>query len=467
MKPTPTTNTSGIDLLGVLLFITFLALGWTMIYAVGYEETKDLPTSTFLLKSSAGKQLIFIGICSLLFFAIQFIDWKFWRTFSYVIYIFSLVLLFLVLFLGNNIKGATSWFVVAGFSFQPSEFAKFGTCLALSSYLSTYSTSLKNLNHQLISFGLILAPIILILLQPDAGSALVFLSFFILLFREGLSVLYYLIGGFIAIMFILGLVFDPFHIFYFLLLIEIIILGVGQRFGRYAYLVGAVLIIFNIIILKEDFWVYGASVNALVLILVMVLRWRNRGSKVVKFSWARIFFGVAIALSANLFFNNMLKPHQQERINVWLNPSVCDPRGSLYNVLQSKVAIGSGGVWGKGFLNGNMTKLNYVPEQSTDFIFCTVGEEQGLKGSIIVIGLFTLLLYRLLIMAERSRAEFSRHFIYGVSGIIFVHLITNVGMTMGLLPIIGIPLPFISYGGSSLLGFTILMAVVLKLDSDR
>jgi len=279
------------------------------------------------------------------------------------------------------VSGATSWFSIGGFSLQPSEFAKFTTALAMASYLSSYNANLRIFKSQVIAFGLIAVPIVLILMQPDAGSAIVFTSFLILFYRLG-----------------------------------------------------------NL--------------------------WRNGRKELVKFLLPLIIFGGAFAYGANFAFNNILKPHQQSRINVWLNPSKA-PSDAIYNLRQSKLTIGSGELSGKGFLQGTRTKLDFVPEQSTDFIFCTIGEEQGFVGVFGIIALYLLFLYRITVIAERQRSDFSRNYAYGVAGILFFHFFINIGMTMGLVMIIGIPLPFISYGGSSLLAFSLMIGVLLKLDSNR
>lgn len=457
-----------IDLITFSIYLGLVAVGWLMVYTVGYEEGYSNVFSEYLTTSS-GKQTIWIGISFIAFSFILLIDWKFWQTFAYLIYGFSLALLVAVLFFGMTIKGATSWFSFGSFSFQPSEIAKFGTCLAISSYLSTYSTNLKQLSAQLTALGLFIMPAFLIILQPDAGSALVFFSFLIVLYREGLPLNYYLVGFFIGVLFIFGLVRPTWEVSLVLTYIGLLILSMNfKKKGNWLFgtlLFGGVLGY----LIYEGELVAWQSVYAAFAAFLGLATWHffKKKRRLVSLLTAALICGSGIAYLANYAFNDVLKPHQQDRINVWLQPSKCDPRGSLYNVLQSKIAIGSGGIQGKGFLQGTMTKLNYVPEQSTDFIFCTVGEEQGFVGSFGIIGLFLLLLIRISILAERQRSNFSRHFAYCVAGIIFIHFAVNIGMTMGLVPIIGIPLPFISKGGSSLLVFTVMIAVLLKLDSNR
>ncbi|MEM8908148.1 MAG: rod shape-determining protein RodA, partial [Bacteroidota bacterium] len=403
----------------------------------------------------------------LLLLFILFIDWNFWRTFAYLLYAFAMLALVLVLIIGVKIKGATSWFSIFGFTLQPSEFAKFGTCLALAAYLSSYGTDIRQLRSQIISFGLFLFPMMLILLQPDAGSALVFLSFLVVLFRQGFSVNLYVLGFSVVTVFVLGLVFNPMYTI--LGMIFLILLGLITYMKNKLYWLGAFVLLCggSFYVISKGHLFYTLLFNLLVLAAFIFLQWKERRQHLIRPIITLLSIGSIFAITANYTFNNFLEPHQQDRINVWLRPSLCDPQGSLYNVLQSKMAIGSGGLQGKGFLQGTMTKLNYVPAQATDFIFCTVGEEQGFIGTIGIVGLFLLLLLRITIIAERQRSDFSRHYAYGIAGIIFLHFFINIGMTMGLVPIIGIPLPFISYGGSSILGFTLMIGVLLSLDSNR
>lgn len=454
-----------IDLTTFSIYLGLVVLGWLMIYSVGYHEMGDQR----LIQTSAGKQAVWIGISFFVFLIINLIDWKFWRTFAYLIYAVSIALLIGVLVFGVSIKGATSWYSFSGFSFQPSEIAKFGTCLAMAAFLNTYNTDLRNFQHQLTAFGIFLLPAALILLQPDAGSALVFFSFLIVLFREGLSQTYFIIGFFVTTLFISGLLFGYVYVSLALILLGIVVFAYNPNGRKRWWVAGGSLFAVTAGFLTQQGFLMEvlAGSAAAFIILSAVLWWPKKRSRVVGLFWTAVVAGTVLAYASDYAFNNILKPHQQDRLNVWLQPSKCDPRGSLYNVLQSKMAIGSGGIRGKGFLEGTMTKLNYVPEQSTDFIFCTIGEEHGFIGTFSIVGLFLLLLIRITIIAERQRSNFSRHYAYGVAGILFIHFFINIGMTMGLMPIIGIPLPFLSKGGSSLLGFTILIAVMLKLDRHR
>jgi rod shape determining protein RodA len=457
-----------IDMVAFSLFLALVVVGWLMVFSVGYEEIKNVGWDGFL-STSAGKQAIWIGICALLFAFIMLFDWKFWQTFAYPIYVFSITLLILVLLFGTEIKGNRAWFSFGGFSFQPSEFAKFGTALALSAFLGTYSTNLKNLRSQLIAFGIIGLPVLFILLQPDAGSALVFLSFTIVLFRAGISPMYYIFAGLMGTLLILGLVFDPIYITTGMLITGLGVLVYNIR-GRYRiyWMSGAALAGIGAYLASGAGFGHYALIGAgLAFLLIGVLQWQQRNGQLVALLLFFLFSGSSLAFAANYAFNNVLKPHQQDRLNVWLQPDKCDEKGSLYNLIQSKTAIGSGGLEGKGFLEGTMTKGSFVPEQETDFIFCTIGEEQGFIGTFGIITLFLLLLLRMVTVAERQSNTFARSYAYCIAGILFIHIAINIGMTMGLMPIIGIPLPFISKGGSSLMGFTIMMAVFLKLDKHR
>lgn len=447
------------------LFLALVAIGWLMIYTVSFSREWNNGEVNFF-DTSSGKQTIWMAISALAFAVVFMIDWKFWQTFAYLIYGVAIVLLVAVLFLGTEIKGARAWFSFGGFSFQPSEVAKLGTSLAISAFLSYYSTNLKEYRSQFIAFGLMFLPIALILLQPDAGSAIVFFSFLIVLYREGLSPNYYVTGAFCVTMLILGLIYPPLILVASLSALGILILANQFKDSRYWVLGAIVFIAMGIYAIMQG-RTMEALVGGLIAFLVLaVILWNKKKARMVSLLSLALVVGASLSFAAS-FAYNALKPHQQDRINVWLKPDKADKRGSLYNLHQSKLAIGSGGFTGKGLFKGTLTKLNYVPEQSTDFIFCTIGEEQGFIGSVGLIVLFSLLLLRITNIAERQRSNFSRHYAYCIAGILFIHIFINIGMTMGLLPIIGIPLPFISKGGSSLLGFTVMLAILLKLDSHR
>lgn len=453
-----------VDWILLSLYLALVSIGWVMIYAVSHDNNGS--GSLLSIDYNAGRQLIWIGVSfSMLFFVLAF-DSKIWRTFSYGFYGIGILLLILVLFAGKEINGQKAWFSIGFFSFQPAEIAKFGTCLALANLLSDYKMKLTETRSALVAISLVLFPPFLIMFQPDAGSALVFFSFFILMYREGLNaMLYVTVLSFVAL-FILSLLFG-FDLTYLFILTAGLGIMVNQLPNKNYYLmaVGVLGIGGFIAVNSGNAKEILIAMTGLLLLLAGVMAWLKR-TQMIFIVMPLLMIASGISFFSNFVFN-ILEPHQQERINVWLHPERCDPRGSLYNVLQSKMAIGSGGLAGKGFMNGTLTKLNYVPEQATDFIFCTVGEEHGFIGTFTVIGLYLFLLIRLTLVAERQKLNFSRNYIWGVAGILFFHFLINIGMTMGLVPIIGIPLPLVSYGGSSLIGFTVLLGVVIKLDSIR
>jgi len=407
---------ANIDWTLVLLYLLMLFFGWLNIYAANYGEgTHNLIS----MSAEPGKQLFWIGTSFIWILLILILDGKFYTTFSYLIYVVMIVLLIGVLITGKEIGGARSWYEIGNFSMQPSEFAKIGTLLALSKYLSQLNINLGKLNTQIKALSIIAIPILFIMLQPDAGSAIVFASLFLVLFREGISNVYLVIVGFSIALFVITLKFE----------LQTTMAIVTIIAGLFAYL------------LKK-----------------------NKNS--IKPAIISLILAIGFVQSVGYMYSEVLKPHQTNRIDLILG-KIDDVHGAGYNLHQSKIAIGSGGFTGKGFLDGTQTKFNFVPEQSTDFIFCTIGEEWGFIGSVITIGLFMLLLFRLIILAERQRSAFSRVFGYGVATILFCHFFINIGMTIGIIPVIGIPLPFFSYGGSSLWGFSILLFIFIKLDAYR
>lgn len=466
------------------LYIVLVVTGWLMIYAVNYSTVQEL--GVFNLGHDPGKQLFFIIACFGLLFFIFMLDWAFWRTFALVIYIISLVVLIGPIFVGREVNGANAWYQFGGFSFQPSEIAKFGTCLAMAGYLSSTGVNLREWRSRMIALGIFLLPVLIILLEKDAGSSLVFFSFVLVLYREGLSGRWYTIGFSTIALAILGFMYEPQSIIAFLILLAAAWLISRFKEPRYWWgALAAVAVLSN--------WWYDAAAWALgqlgsttadfpnlkwgvvlppllLLLPAFIINYWRKNSMIqrsLQMGLLLLVLSAGLVYSANSAYY-LLAPHQQQRITLWLKPSqVTDYRGTAYNLMHSKMAIGSGGFFGKGWLDGNMTKGKYVPEQSTDFIFCTIGEEQGFIGAFGLIFLFTWLLWRITILAERQRSHFSRIYAYGVAGILFTHFLVNVGMTMGVFPIIGIPLPFISYGGSSLIGFTLMIGVLLKLDSQR
>jgi len=407
---------ANIDKVSILLYAILMLFGWVNIYASQYNEDTVMMLD---LNARYGKQLLFIGIASFLAFLILIIDWKFFYSLSYLFYLTIILLLIGVLFKGGVVGGATSWFELWGFKFQPSEFAKFTTALALAKYYNTLHVKRISLQDKLKTYAIIILPFLLIILQNDLGTALVYVAFILVLYREGLSGNILIFGIIIAILFFLTLVIEKTILISVLATISLLIYLLSRRKK------------------KELLLILGLLISC-----------------------------TAFIFSVDYIFNDVLAPHQRKRINILLGKEF-DPHGAGYNLIQSKIAIGSGGFSGKGFLNGTQTRFDFVPEQSTDFIFCTIGEEWGFVGSFFFMILFVGLLLRILFLAERQRSNFSRIYGYSVAAILFMHFVINIGMTIGLLPVIGIPLPFISYGGSSLLGFTILLFIFLNLDSYR
>lgn len=456
------------DWISILLYLGLVIVGWLMIYTVGYDASN--PTSMFDIGTAAGRQGLWILVSIVVGLSIMLTDAKFFKTFAYPIYGVSIALLIAVLLIGTLTKGATSWFQIGSFKFQPSEIAKFATCLALCTFLSGYKVSIQNFKTQAIAFAIFLFPMFLVLLQGDAGSALVFTSFTLLLFREGLNALIYMLGILVASLFIFSLLYPIEYIILTILMLANVV--VVWNFEKRPYwMLGMVallgLSLYGFSIGQEIYALIGVGIILLSLSIYAFLKLKKGKNSLGITIGTVALISVLFAFSVNYLFNNILQPHQQERINIWLQPEKTDPLGPRYNVTQSKLAIASGGLEGKGWLEGTLTKLDYIPEQTTDFIFCTIGEEHGFIGTFSIILAFLILLIRLTVVAERQQAKFTRLYAYGVAGIIAFHVLINIGMTVGLMPVIGIPLPFISYGGSSLLSFTILLAVLIKLDSNR
>jgi len=456
----------GFDWISFTVYISLVLIGWLMLYAVSYDPQST--QSAFTFDSSFGKQSVWL-IVSLFLFGLTFtLDWKFWSTFSFLVYAFSIILLLLVLIFGSEIKGAKSWFVFGGISFQPSELAKFGTALAVSAYLSLSNVSIiKNRRNLMVVMAMFLLPSLLILLQPDAGSAAVFLGFFILLYRVGLDALYYAIAFSLIAVILLSFMYGPFVVMLLSGIIATIILSIQKQMPREWLIAALMMPVVAFIFSRLGYINYFPIVLGGFFLTLIYMNYRNRNNGVNVIAAIALTLALIFSFSSNWAFNNVLAPHQQDRINVWLRPDKCDPRGSLYNIIQSKTAIGSGGISGKGFLKGSMTQLNYIPEQQTDFIFAAIGEEQGFIGILGIVVLFTILITRLIVMAERAKNEFIRYFGYSIAGLLFMHFFINIGMTMGIMPVIGIPLPFLSKGGSALLMFSIMLGVMFKMDMDR
>jgi len=456
----------GYDWITITLWGILVFSGWSMIFASGYLD-EDSFTSLYDLDKNYGKQLLWITVGLVLVGIIQLIELKVYETFAPVFYGLMIVLLIAVLFT-TPIKGATSWFSIGGFRFQPSEFAKVTTCMMLAAYLAMPTSRMQELRTKITALGIVLLPVLLVLLQGDAGSTLVYFAFFILLFRAGMDAWIYILGLVVAALAISALLYDEtwWLINVILLTANVVLMKSWRKEDMWLGVI-VVEVILTYMLFDESRYLLITGVNGLALVVLALL---NIGDK----KWENSFFvsilvtaAILFSTSVNYIVNNLIGQHRQERIWVWLRPEKCHPLGPLYNVEQSKFAIGSGGWAGKGFLQGERTKLDYVPEQSTDFIFCTVGEEWGFIGTTFIILVFFVLILRILFIAQRQRSLFTKYYALGVACILFFHVFINVGMTTGLVPVIGIPLPFISYGGSSLLSFSILMGLLVKLDSNR
>jgi rod shape determining protein RodA len=398
-----------VDWLLLALYAILVIFGWINIYAVSYEPEPN--QSLFNLSSSAGKQLLWITTTIFLFFISFFFEARFYQSLAYVFYAIAMLILLGTLFWGVSIGGHRAWFQWGG---QPSELAKLACAMAIARYIDEANTQLTRLKPQLM-----LLPVVMILLQGDAGSSLVFVAFVIVFYREGLSSWFLLVGVYIVIISVLTLLVPRIYLIIGTISLALILIGLVRKTLKKSVLI--VLMTIGTLVLVEGF---------------------------------------------HLFVDNVLKPHQQNRIKALVDPNV-DPLGIGWNVTQSKIAIGSGGLWGKGFLQGSQTKYGFVPEQRTDFIFCTIGEEHGWLGALLVISIFLGLVSRILYIAERQRLRFARVYGYAVASVLFFHFMINIGMTVGLMPVIGIPLPFISYGGSSLWSFSLMLFVLLKFDAER
>lgn len=450
------------DWISFILYLCLIGIGWMVLYATQYSEGSFL--SNFSFHSSIGRQTIWLGVSLAAFIVAFSLDWKFWSSFSAILYGISILSLVLLFLFGNEVKGATSWFNLFGFSIQPSEFAKFSTCLALASYLSSPNTKLNNRNQILISIGIFLLPALLIAIQPDAGTAIIFLSFLVMLYVAGLGGMYYTIAFALAANFIGSLLFGPKIMLLLILLVLTAALSLFLRNAKWFIVPILLSALFAFVFYSYGYFTIILLIFSGFLVLVLILNWIEQNIRVLTIGLAVGFISLFLSFGTDWAFNNILKPHQQERINVWLHPEKSNPRGSLYNILQSKTAIGSGGFTGKGFLEGPMTQLNYVPEQDTDFIFSTLGEEHGFLGVFGFILLYSFLIYRITVVAERANNNFIRYYAYGVAGLLFTHFFINIGMTLGIMPVIGIPLIFVSKGGSSLITFSIMLGVLFRMD---
>ena len=461
---------ANLDWISILMWLVMIAFGWMNIYSANIMEAD---TGIFDLSQRFGKQLVWIGASILLAVLLFVLDAKFYIYFAYILFTALIIILMGVLVFGTEINGAKSWFVIGGFQLQPSEFAKPITALALANLLTSHNYNLKKFWHLVKAGAIIMASPLLILLQPDLGSVLVYLAFIFVLFREGFSANAMLMLVALMLLFFATLIMDKALVLLILGFAGIVLyMIVARSFKKGAIIVAWVAGIFGALFGINHLFNIGLSlfILGLVTVIPVSIGLVIKGLRTREYTHMKILAGVIIAvafiISVDYAINNILKPHQQHRIYVTLGLEE-DLQGVGYNVNQSKIAIGSGGFSGKGYLNGTQTKLHFVPEQSTDFIFCTVGEEWGFLGTTFVILLYVGFLLRMIMLAERQRSSFSRIFGYGFIAILFTHFLINIGMTIGLLPVIGIPLPFFSYGGSSLWAFTMFLFIFLRLDASR
>ena len=402
----------------VLIYFALVILGWFNIFASVYDP--DAATNIFDLSLNSGKQLLWIATSLVIIIVILLVDYRIYESLAPLLYLFFILLLGAVLVFGKEVNGAKAWFQLGAFRLQPSEFTKFATAIALAKYVSSTNVKLTVFKYQLASLFLLLLPIGLIMLQPDTGSAMIFAALIVPLYREGFPVSYIIVGLIVAILFILTLLIPKLF-----LLLGVVVLT-------------AVLV-----------FIFEKTTKRIVSILLVAA------------------LCVGFIFGVDYFLNEVLKEYQRSRIEAIFKPELVDPQKEGWNLEQSKIAIGSGGFTGKGFLNGTQTKFGYVPEQSTDFIFSTLAEEHGWAGSFVLVVLFMVLLLRIIHIAERQKYKFARMYGYSVAAILFFHFAINIAMTIGLFPVVGIPLPFFSYGGSSLWSFTIMLFVLLKIDIHR
>ena len=463
------------------IYLALLAFGWISVCGASYSYGD---TDIFSLDTRSGMQVVWIATSVCLGLVLLLLDDRFYDTFAYVIYGLLLLLLFATIFNPHEIKGSRSWLVLGPLRVQPAEFAKFATALALAKFMSAYGYNIHRWKHFAGALAIIAAPMLFIIMQRETGSALVYLAFFLVLYREGMPGCVLFTGVAAVVYFVVGIRFEQVYMFgtptsvgkfVVLLLVEVFTAGMVMAYCRdrrttvamLAYGVGltAAGLLFSVFVIPFDVVWVQLGVIALTLAWLAVAALGSR----LRNYWLIMAFtvgSVAFFYSADYVLNNVLEPHQRVRINVLLGLEE-DLSGAGYNVHQSEIAIGSGGLEGKGFLNGTQTKLKFVPEQDTDFIFCTVGEEEGFLGSAGVLILFLALVLRLIHLAERQPFRFGRIYGYSVLSIFLFHVFINVGMVLGLTPVIGIPLPFFSYGGSSLWGFTILLFIFLRIDAGR
>lgn len=467
-----------VDWITILLYLIMIVAGWLTICSASYDFDS---VGFFDPSGRPGTQLIWFGISFAFIFLILMLESDYYELFAYILYFFVILLLIFTIFFAPDIKGSHSWLKLGPISLQPAEFAKFATALALAKFMNGYGFKLTTVRNFSRALGLILLPMICIILQRETGSALVYLAFFLVLYREGMSG-YFLLAGLCAVIyFVTSMKYEAevwgitplgeFIVTLMILVISVILIYITQKDNRQIKIISGVILGVLVAGYIVSLFVpvnFVPITIGLILLLASYLialslkRWVAPYALIALFAIGSLGF----LYSVDYVFNDVLGGHQQTRIRVSLGLED-DPTGAGYNVNQSKIAVGSGGLYGKGFLNGTQTKLKYVPEQDTDFIFCTIGEEFGFLGSVFVLLLFAVFIIRIVMLAERQHNAFGRVYGYSVAAIFFFHLAINVGMVIGLTPVIGIPLPFFSYGGSSFLGFTILLFIFLRIDASR
>ena len=463
------------------IYLALLTFGWISVCGASYTYGD---TDIFSLDTRSGMQIVWIGTSICLGFVLLTLDDHFYDTFAFFIYVGMLLLLFATIFNPHEIKGSRSWLVLGPLRLQPAEFAKFATALAVAKLMSTYGFTMNNWKHFASACLVIILPMVFLVAQKETGSALVYFSFFLMFYREGMSGSFLFTGVAMVIYFVVGVRFEQVMLwdtptslgrFIVLILVQVFTAGMVRSYindrGRTTRLVALGILLTGLCLPVSKFiTAFDVTIVQLILTAALVcwLIYRWLSTRIRNYFYIAIFAvgSVLFFYSVDYVLNDVMEPHQRVRINVLLGLEE-DLAGAGYNVHQSEIAIGSGGLRGKGFLNGTQTKLKFVPEQDTDFIFCTVGEEEGFLGSAAVLLLFLALILRLIKLAERQPFKFGRIYGYCVLSVFLFHLFINVGMVLGLTPVIGIPLPFFSYGGSSLWGFTILLFIFLRIDASR
>ena len=426
-------------------------------------------------QNTYGRQLLWIIVGLVIAIGLLLIDAVVFSMFAYFVYVAVISILFFVFILGVATHGARSWFEIGSVKIQPSEFAKFATALALARFISIneFDFSFKNFLNVAITFAIILLPVVLILLQPDVGSALVYAAFILVLFREGLPGIWLVLIFIVALVFLLALILNQMLLLFGLITIAIILMFIVLSHKKHIFriilslLASFSLIYFlNLLLSVNSSFLLVLLVSVVIWLVYIFIYYFNYAEKGVLMIILFLLVSIVVQFSTNLAFTKVLQQHQRNRIEVLFDNSI-DPQGIGYNLRQSKIAIGSGGLWGKGFLKGTQTKLDFVPEHNTDFIFCTVAEEWGFIGIIFLFILYATLIIRIVYKSEQQVSDFSRIYGYSLASILFLHFFVNIGMTIGMLPVIGIPLPFFSYGGSAMLSFTVLLFIFVKLDYEK